>query len=149
MSKDWEVNWFGEQFFVSATEANIKATKKAASVVEIKAKQLLSVGGYRGGRYIPSSPGEPPHYRHGILRSSVSSEIIRSPLSIVGWVGSHLGKMRAGMAAHRVTATKAGVEYGYFLEVGTRKMHKRPWLRPALLRSRRAIIDIFKKANKT
>ena len=147
--KDYEVNWFGDRFFTLATEANIKAMTKSASIVEIKAKQLLSVGGYRGNKYIPSSPDNPPHLRTGVLRASVSSEIVRTPLSIAGWVGSHLGKMRAGMAAHGITATKAGVEYGYFLEVGTRNMQKRPWLRPALIQSRKAINAIFKRANKT
>ena len=142
-----EVNWFGEQFFVRATEVNIVAMKKASFVVEAEAKRLLSTGGYTGGRYYPSSPGEPPRLRQGILRASVATELVKNVGFIEGWVGSHLGKIRQGMAAHGITATKSGVEYGYFLEVGTRFMQKRPWLRPALARSRRTISKIFQMAN--
>ena len=147
MSKDWEVNWFGDQFFVLATKANIVATKKAAFVVQSAAKRLLSVGGYvkhKGSTtYISSQPGSPPHLRTGVLRSSVSTEIKVKGDEVEGWVGSDLHKMEDNALRQGISSTESSVEYGYFLEVGTRKMAKRPWLRPALLYSRDLIRKIF------
>jgi len=58
----------------------------------------------------PSAPGEPPHKRTGALRRSIGHEVINDIV--------------------RVGTNK---DYGYFLEVGTRKMTgPRPYLRPAL-----------------
>ncbi len=145
--KDWEVNWFGEQFFTLATAANIRATKKAAYVVERMAKRLLSVGGYvkyKGSKsYISSQPGSPPNLRTNVLRSSVSTEIKVKRNVVEGWVGSDLHKMEDNALRQGISLTESGVEYGYYLEVGTRKMAKRPWLRPALLHSKDLINKIF------
>lgn len=160
MSRAWEVNWFGEQFFVLATKANITATTKAAHVVERAAKKIMGTGASRidlktpskarfsrkagGGAYHrPSAPGFPPNIDTGVLKSSISTEIIVKGESVEGWVGSNRIKMRTGLARQGISAAKSDVEYGYYLEVGTRKMQKRPWLRPALLKSRRLIRQIF------
>lgn len=152
MSKGFEVEWFGRQFFVSATEANLTAMKKAGFILERVAKKLM-IGGSKRGRkglvHIPSSPGEPPRVRTGILRASISTEILQKPTNIQGFVGSDINKISEGLAREGVTATKTGVEYGYFLEVGTRFMKKRPWLRPALMKSSKMILKIFRNANKT
>ncbi len=157
--RDYEVNWFGEQFMAIATTTNIAAMKRAAYTVERAAKEsmkggskkvtLSGTGGKQGLVHFPSKPGFPPNVVTGVLKSSISTVVSIVAGAIEGWVGSDLNKMKSGMAAHGISATTGGVEYGYFLEVGTRFMQKRPWLRPALLRSRRAIMDIFKRANKT
>jgi hypothetical protein len=58
----------------------------------------------------PSKPGEPPHVQTGRLRSSVAYEIVSAT---VGRVGTN-------------------VKYGRWLELGTRRVAARPWLRRAL-----------------
>ena len=156
MSQDFTVDWFGEQFFVLATKNNLTALKKAGFVLERAAKKILSLGGSRKSKfkkgkffYVPSSPGEPPHLRTGILRSSVTTQITESPLVLEGFVGSDIDKIRDGLSGAGLSETEAGGEYGFFLEVGTRFMKKRPWLRPALMQSRKLIFKIFSKANRT
>jgi HK97 gp10 family phage protein len=56
----------------------------------------------------PSKPGDPPHKQTGRLLASVAFEI----QGLIGRVGTNL-------------------KYGRWLELGTRKMKARPWLRRA------------------
>ena len=63
---------------------------------------------YKGrARYVPSKAGERPHRQLGNLKKSI--DYIETPLSV-----------RIG----------TGLVYGLYLEVGTKKMDKRPFLRP-------------------
>lgn len=64
-------------------------------------------------RYV-SNPGQAPAVQTGHLARSVQWE-------------------RAGRYTRRVGTN---VKYGLYLELGTRKMRARPWLRPAMLRSK-------------
>jgi HK97 gp10 family phage protein len=57
----------------------------------------------------PSKPGEPPHKQKGRLHGSVAFTVD----GLIGRVGTN-------------------VLYGKFLELGTRRMAARPWLRRAL-----------------
>lgn len=57
----------------------------------------------------PSRPGEPPHKQTGRLLASIAWEVA----GLTGRVGTN-------------------VKYGRFLELGTRHMAARPWLRRAL-----------------
>lgn len=74
--------------------------------------------------FTPSAPGEPPHRRHGRLRRSITHEVQRGRVSILR-VGTNL-------------------KYAKFLELGTRKMAARPFLRPALRRAKRDIGRILR-----
>lgn len=56
----------------------------------------------------PSRPGEPPHKQTGRLQTSIASE-------------------RSGLEARVGT----NLQYGRWLELGTRDVEARPWLRPA------------------
>ncbi len=78
-----------------------------------------------------SQPGEIPHVDLGRLRRSIGNEVIKR--KFVTRVGASTAK--AGEA----------IDYSIFLELGTRRMAARPYLRPALDRSRRAIAQIFGK----
>ena len=71
-----------------------------------------------------SAPGEVPHYRSQDLARSITSELDASGLIC-----------RVG-PAHTV-------KYGVFLELGTARMEPRPFLRPALLRNRSALLKII------
>jgi HK97 gp10 family phage protein len=59
----------------------------------------------------PSAPGEPPHKQTGRLRSSVTYEVLDGEL--IARVGTN-------------------VKYAKWLELGTKNMAPRPWLRRAL-----------------
>jgi phage gpG-like protein len=111
----------------------------ASIVVQNHAKALISTEGtakatagrtLRSGRKVrkgsliygasPSKPGEPPNVQTGRLRGSVAHE-------------------RVGMVARVGT----NVRYGRDLELGTRKMAARPWLRRALVEMTPAVQAIL------
>jgi phage gpG-like protein len=121
-------NWRGPEF-ERLMEAEIKRRLfRAVLTVERHAKQLLSVAGTgtrskaggvqptaKGSRKkriygaFPSAPGEPPHKQTGRLRASVTHEVDEN----TGRVGTN-------------------VKYGRWLELGTRNMAPRPWLKRSL-----------------
>jgi len=85
-------------------------TRKALEVERIA--KLSMKGG--GKPHVPSSPGEPPHVDEGRLRSSITHEIGGTRNVVEARVGTN-------------------VKYGRFLELGTRHILPRPWLRPAIM----------------
>jgi len=90
--------------------------------VRDKAKELVSrsqpvrIYGKKAGRsrkgLDPSRPGEPPKKVSGDLRISIKKEFDRAAMAVQ--IGTRL-------------------PYGKHLELGTRKMAARPWLRPTLV----------------
>ena len=112
--------------------------KACCILVSNEAKRLLSVAGTGVGRHKgtgrfktfyganPSAPGEPPHKQTGTLRARVTYDVLAS---LVGRVGTSL-------------------LYGRWLELGTRKMAARPWLRVALGNCRARILAILSKPMK-
>ena len=151
-----ELHWYGNRVFTLATEANIKAMEKAANLVvkDVKThftgvdvageKARRAAGGkvQSGGKSPPSKPGQPPAVQTGILRASIMSEVKQSGIEVIGKVGPDIEHI----AAKAPVGTN--VEYGYFLETGTSKMEARPFLRPALHRTRKDVVKIFRDANK-
>jgi HK97 gp10 family phage protein len=71
----------------------------------------------------PSKPGEYPHKLTGHLRRNVEMEHDREKM--IARVGTN-------------------VEYGRYLELGTRKMKRRPWLSRALVEMRQRIKQILR-----
>ncbi|MFO0887534.1 MAG: hypothetical protein U0790_00145 [Isosphaeraceae bacterium] len=73
-----------------------------------------------------SQPGDPPYKQTGLLRSSVTHEVIASAGGIVARIGTNL-------------------KYGLYQELGTnRGIAPRPWLRRALDESRAEIAALFR-----
>jgi len=77
-----------------------------------------------------SMPGEPPFVQTGHLRRSITFD---APDKLTRRVGSTLKPVEQG-----------GHSYAYHLEVGTSKMKARPYLRPAVLRNKKQIMEIVK-----
>lgn len=78
----------------------------------------------------PSKPGDPPHKQHGRLRASITYDVSDDASGhVVGRVGTNL-------------------DYGRYLELGTRKMKPRPWLRRSLMESRGEIRAILQRPMK-
>jgi phage gpG-like protein len=71
-----------------------------------------------------SGPGEPPYKQTGRLRAGVTHEVLDESAKITARVGTNL-------------------PYGRHLELGTRKMAARPWLRRALDECRAEITRLF------
>jgi HK97 gp10 family phage protein len=134
------LNWHGDERLREIRSELDRRLARAAIVVGTGAKRLLSVAGtgartregqvapaVRTGKKrvygaFPSKPGEPPRKQTGRLRSSVTHEIGR-------------GIARVG----------TNVLYGRFLELGTRKMAPRPWLRRALDEAREQVRTILSR----
>ena len=72
-----------------------------------------------------SRPGNPPFKQKGTLRRSIAYEVLAATLA--GRVGSGIKNPR----------------YPYYLELGTRKMAARPYLRRALVVHRAALVAIL------
>ena len=158
MAKDAGISkWNGKHVFEIANKATLDAMNKAGFVLEADIKKnFTSVGknlareGSKarssvrrtksGKRHYRSLPGEPPTVDTGNLRASISTFIETTPLSVTGKVGPDV-EFLAGK-----TESGTDVEYGFYLEVGTANMKPRPYLRPALARTKDKVSKIFKKA---
>jgi HK97 gp10 family phage protein len=103
--------------------------KLDAAAEVVKNNIIDEFGGPRRGRFYSgaqtrsSAPGEAPAVQTGNLVRSIASD---KPRALTRDVGTN-------------------VKYGVYLEFGTRKMAPRPFLKPALKKSLRAIKGIFRK----
>jgi len=119
---DVQIKWHGAQ----ATE-HLKAIlrprlKRAGSETRNHVVRKITEGKTRV--HGPSEPGTPPHINEGNLRKSIF------------WAMDPSGKLLV-----RVGTT---VDYGLYLEEGTRNMAARPYLRPSLSEMQPKIRSILK-----
>lgn len=151
--------WNGKHVFEVANKVTVEAMKKAGILLssDVKTHFTSTTGDENallqqrrksvrrtksGKRHIGSLPGEPPAVDTGNLRASIQHFLEVTPLDVVGKVGPDVEFLAA--------KTKSGtdVEYGYYLEIGTARMAPRPYLRPALSRTKGKVNKIFQKAFK-
>ncbi len=85
---------------------------KSARVATGKAKR-----GRKSFRFVASRPGDPPHKRTGTLQKSIA-------------------QITEDLGGEIVTRVGTNLRYGFWLELGTKKMGLRPYLRPSLLEYR-------------
>ncbi len=153
------LEWHGDDFFATAKEVNKAAMTKAANLVSKYAKEHMTLQGtydkrIAGGQSNPNvmhwsaSPGEPPAVDTGILRASLVAEVTDVAFGVMGRVGPDIAKIKADEGKRKRKKGETDVEYGLYLELGTRKMAPRPFLRPALRANINKIQRIFRKANK-
>src|SRR5690606_32079561 len=108
--------WFDKQFMHKIKVGEAKNLQRAAIYLSGQIKKKL------GDSYPPASePDTYPHLRHGELRRSIAWELDKDTLQA------------------RVGTNKI---YGRYLELGTTKMDKRPFLAPTLHEERRTIARI-------
>lgn len=112
----------------------LDAVKKGAILVEGDCKKSMRG---TGTPHIPSRPGEPPAVMTGKLRASITHEVKKG-------LGGDI-EARVGIKGGTEPDTK---NYGLFLEFGTSKMAKRPYLKPALNKNLQAITNLLKRAVK-
>jgi len=113
------------------------AVTKACLLVEASAKELITESPasgrvyYRGTHHDiehrASAPGEAPAVDAGMLRRSITHDISQDGAQVVGRVGS----------------TITDPPYGSYLEYGTSKMAARPWLGPAIEKSKDRIRQLL------
>jgi HK97 gp10 family phage protein len=128
------IKWYGQKVFTLATQANVEAMNKAALMVERDVKKSFTREGsgrlYKRGRkvHIASAPGEPPAIDTGALRASIQNKVSVKGINVIGEVGSD-------------------IPYSLYLEVGTTKMARRPYLMSTVRKDKTKIVNIFKRAN--
>jgi HK97 gp10 family phage protein len=126
------VQWYGEQRQREIDSEMKRRISASVRIVLNRARKLVGVTGTKANKgkaktygAVRSLPGEPPRKQTGQLRRSISTEVY----GLVGRVGP---SMEDGL-------------YPKYLELGTRHMQPRPWLRRALDESRAAITAILGK----
>jgi HK97 gp10 family phage protein len=155
MAGDGKLIWYGDQVKAAISKEMHRRIVACCTVVGNKARELVSIAGttqriattkktvrfkedgqwktekrtFRKKSKVygsnPSDPGEPPHKQWDHLRRSIAAECY----DLVGRVGTNL-------------------RYGRYLELGTRKMAPRPWLRRALNECRDEMRKILSKPMK-
>ena len=135
--------WHGKVVFTKATAANIAAMKRAGYLVkrDVKKHFTLRGTGRQYGKHTASVAGEPPAVNMGVLRASIMSCTEVKGDNVTGQVGPDIEYIAAKSGAG------TDVDYGLYLELGTKKMKPRPFLRPALKRTARVVETIFREAN--
>jgi len=125
------MKWYGDAFSVKLDKEIDKRIKRAVILIASHAKDKLGreqptegTGTKKRGLN-PSKPGEYPKKVLGHLRRSVMAEY--DPRIQTGRVG--VGK---------------DAEYGKWLELGTRKMKRRPWLSMAVAETASRVRNILK-----
>lgn len=119
-----KLHWYGPKRLAEVEAELGRRITACAIVVTQRARRLIGTEGAstapgrtRGTKLRygtnPSTPGNPPHKQTGRLLASVAYEVVK----LVGRAGTN-------------------VLYGRWLELGTRWMRARPWLRRALAESR-------------
>jgi len=116
-----EVKWHGAKVYADILDSMDRVNNKVA--MDVRSEAQMSMRGPKSGRrykvpqykrtYVASAPGEAPARRTGDLNSSIQVEFISK--------------------CHRRVGTNK--EYARALELGTKRMAARPYLRPALDRA--------------
>ena len=106
----------------------VQAVSKSAGPKSFKRKRN-TVAGKKGSRYTkfmrPSKPGESPHARTGHGRSSIVFEFNGSQVD---------PRVRVGVRKNAI--------YMAYLELGTRRVRPRPWLKSMLDRHRATLVRL-------
>ncbi len=133
------VLWFGDALERKVNAASRRTLNKAAAIVTRSIKKSFPGSGIPNATKAQreanrSEPGEIPHIQTGTLKKSIGWELVSD---FEAHVGHKLG----------TATTESGkpATYGFFLELGTKKMAPRPHLRPGLARERRAINRLFRE----
>lgn len=124
MGAEIKLKFHTKKVVKSIEDAASKKMLEATNVVRTAVLEKLS--GSRSGRtyrvpgtrrtYTASSPGQPPAQATAQLRQTIQTSVEGVGRTLVGKVGTPL-------------------DYGKFLEFGTRNMGARPWLRKSFLES--------------
>lgn len=97
-----------------------RALYSAGQLIELDAERSITSGAVSGANHIPSNPGQPPNADTHFLDSNIETEI--------GGPGL-------------VTVTSKA-NYSAALEYGTSRMAARPFMRPAVERNRKKVVQM-------
>lgn len=136
--------WHGEKVFDKVSGATKDSVMEAGYFLEAKIKKRFQLQGQgkRYGDHKASRPGERPAVDDGHLRASIQTEVKRERMTLHGFVGSDKDIIQSRAEGG------TDLEYGFYLEMGTKNMKARPYLRPALKKWRKRIKRILQRGIK-
>lgn len=103
-----------EALFTVDGPVGVDIRKRTVHVQQTAVRSVQQPGtGRRYGKHVASAPGRPPATDTGRLANDIRSDVRVDEQGVVGTVG-------------------VSVDYGDDLELGTRHMEPRPFLRPSL-----------------
>ncbi len=121
------IKWDDRDFLKQVQTARVRTLKKAAVFLVGEVKKSFGNTGIAGATKADraanrSMPGDPPNVDTGTLRRSITHELLNESTARVG----------------------SNIKYAPALELGTKNMAPRPYLRPAVANNRRKIVKMFK-----
>jgi HK97 gp10 family phage protein len=129
MAQFKNLKWYGTEVYNKIHAEQKKRVLRAAIFLESYIRKSMKKGTgnvymVAGKPHHASAEGEPPAVLTGRLRDSITHEIEEQLWDIIGRVGTN-------------------VEYARYLELGTKKMAPRPYLRRAIEENRKELIDML------
>jgi len=122
------IKWYGDKLFTDVESVMHSRLNLAGAVVVDKTKRLLNVQGRpsvasqkKGKKVKHSRPGQAPFWQSRLLLESITQESASRTEERVG----------------------TNVKYAPWLELGTRNIAPRPFLRPGLSQSQKKITQIL------
>ena len=137
-----DMKWKGAEVEKAIRAEAIKRLDMACIFLVGEVKKEISIGFPP-----PSAPGQPPHVRTGIYRSSITFET--NDIGAQGKYQNESGDLVPYSGSKVQSKDPEGhvgtnTFYGPYLELGTSKMSPRPHLVPVLEKNRKAIAGYFK-----
>lgn len=96
----------------------------AGNQIQVEAQISITTGAVSGKGHVPSKPGEPPNQDTGTLANNIETVQI-SPLKV---------------------EVSSNAPYAAYLEYGTSRMAERPYMRPAVERTRPKVLELIQLA---
>lgn len=92
--------------------------------IQVEAQISITNGAVSGKGHVPSRPGEPPNQDTGVLANNIETVLV-APLRV---------------------EVSSNAPYAAALEYGTSKMAERPYMRPAVAKKRKEVVDLVRRA---
>jgi HK97 gp10 family phage protein len=96
----------------------------AGNLIQVEAQLSITNGAVSGQGHIPSRPGQPPNNDTGRLADQIET-VQLSPLH---------------------TEVSSNARHAVALEFGTTRMAERPYMRPAVAKTRKEVLDLIRRA---
>ena len=106
-------------------EADIgRALFVGGETIQVEAQISITAGAVSGSAHVPSRPGEPPNADTHLLSDNIET-VQPEPLRV---------------------EVSSNAPYAVALEFGTSKMAERPYMRPAVAKTRKEVTDLIRGA---
>jgi HK97 gp10 family phage protein len=101
-----------------------KALFVAGNTIQVEAQLSITNGAVSGKNHVPSKPGQPPNQDTGVLADNIETVLVE-PLKV---------------------EVSSNAPYAAALEYGTARMAPRPYMAPAVEKSRKEVTELVRGA---